>query len=141
MPADLRNRITLFSADRYSGELSVQDNILFGKLAYGQAKAEERIGKLIRSTIEQVGIYHDVMRLGLSYDVGIGGASIPVDQRQKIALARALIKETDILVVNDAISVLDNESQSRIIDKVQQRCKGRGLIWVCLLYTSPSPRD
>ena len=130
MPADLRNRITLFSADRYSGELSVQDNILFGKLAYGQAKAEERIGELIRSTIEQVGIYHDVMRLGLSYDVGIGGASIPVDQRQKIALARALIKDTDILVVNDAISVLDNESQSRIIDKVQQRCRERGLIWV-----------
>ena len=70
------------------------------------------------------------MRLGLSYDVGIGGASIPVDQRQKIALARALIKDTDILVVNDAISVLDNESQSRIIDKVQQRCRERGLIWV-----------
>ena len=129
MPAELRDLITLFTADRYNRESSVQDNILFGKLAFGQAKAEERIGDLARSVISRVGIYQDVMRLGLSYDVGIGGVSIPPDQRQKIALARALIKETDILVVNDAIGVLEVDAQQRIIANVQRVRSGRGLIW------------
>ncbi len=130
MPAELTALITLFNSDVYSGESSVQDNILFGKLAYGQARAEIRIGELIRSVIDQLGIYRDIMRLGLSYDVGIGGAAIPVDQRQKIALARALLKETDLLIVNDAISVLDTDTELKIIAGVQQLRRNRGLIWV-----------
>jgi len=130
MPADLRALITPFNVDSYSGESTVQDNILFGKLVYGQANAEERVGELIRSVIEQGGIYHDVMRLGLSYDVGKGGANISADQRQKIALVRALIKVTDMLVVNDAIGALDIDAQRRILANVQRLCSGRGLVWV-----------
>ena len=130
MPAKLRDSIIPFSVDHYNTESSVQDNILFGKLAFGQARAEERIGSLIRSVIEDMGFYHDVMQLGLSFDVGIGGANIASDQRQKIGLARALIKVTDILVVNDAVGQLDKESQRRIIDNVQQLRGERGIIWV-----------
>jgi len=130
MPADLRALIASFNVDNYSGESTVQDNILFGKLVYGQAGAEERIRELMRSVIEQVGIYHEVMRLGLSYDVGNGGANISSDQRQKIALVRALIKVTDILVVNDAIGALDVDAQRRILANVQRLCSGRGLVWV-----------
>ena len=130
MPVDLRDLISSFNVDNYSGESTVQDNILFGKLVYGQAKAEERIRELIRRIIEQGDIYHDVMRLGLSYDVGNGGANISADQRQKIALVRALIKVTDILVVNDAIGALDIDAQRRIIADVQRLCGDRGLVWV-----------
>ncbi|OED38040.1 hypothetical protein AB833_21280 [Chromatiales bacterium (ex Bugula neritina AB1)] len=130
MPEELSALVTLFSADQYSHGASVQDNILFGKLAYGQAKAEARVGELIRTVIEKAGIYPDVMRLGLSYDVGIGGANISIDQRQKIALVRILLKETDMLVINDAISVLDGDTSKRIIDNVQRLRGDRGLIWV-----------
>ena len=130
MPAELSDLITLFNVDHYSSESSVQDNILFGKLVFDKAKAEERIGGLIRSVIEEVGIYRDVMRLGLSHNVGIGGANIASDQRQKIALMRAVIKVTDILVINDALSVLDKDAQRRIIANIQSLRRDRGLYWV-----------
>ena len=130
MPDDLRALIASFNVDYYSDESTVQDNILFGKLVYGQAKAEERIRELIRSVIEQMGIYNDVMRLGLSYDVGNAGTNISTDQKQKLALARALIKVTDILILNDVIGVLDIDAQSRIIANVQRICSDRSLVWV-----------
>ncbi len=130
MPNDLRGLVSSFNVDQISNESTVQDNILFGKLVYGQAKAEERIGELVRSVIEQVGIHRDVMRMGLIYDVGKGGSNLSTDQKQKIALARALIKVTDILVVNDAVGVLDADAQKRIIAEVQRLRSDRGLIWV-----------
>ena len=50
-------------------------------------------------------------------------------QRQKLAICRALIKRPDLLIVNEAAGVLDTSSQQRLLARVLEACKGRGVIW------------
>ena len=51
-------------------------------------------------------------------------------QRQKLALARALLRQSDILIVNEALSAIDPASQAQIRDNIRSDYRGRGLIWV-----------
>jgi ABC-type taurine transport system ATPase subunit len=47
-----------------------------------------------------------VLEVGLDFEVGVGGARLSQAQRQKLGLARALVKRPDMLVVNDATAAL-----------------------------------
>jgi putative ABC transport system ATP-binding protein len=71
-----------------------------------------------------------VIEVGLDYQVGIGGNRLSAGQRQKIGLGRALLKRPDILIVNDALAVLDGGSQARLLRQVLERRQGRGVIWM-----------
>jgi putative ABC transport system ATP-binding protein len=107
----------------------LQDNILFGRLAYGQARAAETVGAAMTEVLDSLGLRQTVMICGLGYEVGIGGKRLSAAQRQKIGLARAMLKRPDILVVNDALAVMDAATQARLLDAVLEHCKGRGVIW------------
>src|SRR5213075_1045626 len=87
---------------------TIQDNILFGKVAYGQAKASARVGQLIAEVLEELGLRPVVMEVGLEYSVGVGGGRLTGAQRQKLAIARNLVKRPDLLIVNDATGALDS---------------------------------
>ncbi len=121
--------IAFYRPDAYNATASLQDNILFGRLAYGQAKAEETVGRAVTEVLDQLGLRTTVIEVGLDYQVGIGGNRLSAAQRQKIGLGRALLKRPDILIVNDALAVLDGGSQARLLHRVLERRKGRGVIW------------
>jgi len=121
--------IAFYRPDAYNATASLQDNILFGRLAYGQAKAEETVGRAVTEVLDQLGLRTTVIEVGLDYEVGIGGNRLSAAQRQKIGLGRALLKRPDILIVNDALAVLDSGSQARLLRRVLERRKGRGVIW------------
>ena len=121
--------IALYRPDAYNATASLQDNILFGRLAYGQARAEEIVGRAVTEVLDQLGLRATVIEVGLDYEVGIGGNRLSAAQRQKIGLGRALLKRPDILIVNDALAVLDGGSQARLLRRVLERRKGRGVIW------------
>src|SRR3546814_7961821 len=46
-----------------------------------------------------------------------------------LALARALLKRPDLLVANEAISVLDGAGQNRLVERILDRRRGQGVIW------------
>ncbi len=119
-----------FNAEEFNSALSIQDNILFGKLAYGQAHGAARVGQLISETVTELDLRRDVIRAGLDYQAGIGGARLSQTQRQKIGLARCLIKNPDLLVVNETTDALDPSAQSRIVENVLQYMDGHGVLWV-----------
>jgi putative ABC transport system ATP-binding protein len=121
--------IAFYRPDAYNATASLQDNILFGRLAYGQAKAEETVGRAVTEVLDQLGLRATVIEVGLDYEVGIGGNRLSAAQRQKIGLGRALLKRPDILIVNDALAVLDGGSQARLLRSVLERRKGCGVIW------------
>jgi putative ABC transport system ATP-binding protein len=122
--------VALYRPDTYNATASLQDNILFGRLAYGQAKAEEIVGRAVTEVLDQLGLRATVIEVGLDYQVGIGGNRLSAGQRQKIGLGRALLKRPDILIVNDALAVLDGGSQARLLRQVLERRQGRGVIWM-----------
>ncbi|MFQ5775448.1 MAG: ATP-binding cassette domain-containing protein [Kiloniellaceae bacterium] len=122
--------VAFYRPDAYNAAASLQDNILFGRIAYGQAKAEEIVGQAMTDCLDTLGLRKTVVEAGLGYQVGIGGKRLSASQRQKIGLARALLKRPDLLIVNEALAVMDTSSQARVLDRVLEHRRGRGVIWV-----------
>jgi len=122
--------IEFFDETRYNQHISVQDNILFGKLAYGQANAQAKINDLISHIIEKLDLRNDIIDAGLDYEVGVGGARLSATQRQKLGLARCLIKQPDLLIVNEATSGLDTPAERRLIKRIRERMPSQGIFWV-----------
>ena len=77
-----------------------------------------------------LGLRDAIVEAGLDYEVGVGGGRLSAAQRQKITLARALLRHPDLTIVNEALVALDAASQSRLLRVVKKMCQGRGLIWV-----------
>jgi energy-coupling factor transporter ATP-binding protein EcfA2 len=129
LPDNLRDKVAFFDPDRYNAAANLQDNILFGKVAYGQAQAQERVGALIREVVDELGLYDTVVRVGLNYQVGIAGSRLAPAQRQKLAIARAIIKRPDLLILSEATATLDSASQAKIMENILAEFSDSGLIW------------
>jgi putative ABC transport system ATP-binding protein len=130
LPAQLKRAVEFFDAARYNSAATLQDNILFGKIVTGQAEASTRITALVRELLDELGLRPLVVTIGLDYHVGVGGARLPIADRQKIALVRALLKRPALLVVDQAVAPLDPTSQQRVLDGILAERKGHGLVWV-----------
>jgi putative ABC transport system ATP-binding protein len=121
--------VAFYRADTYNPAANLQDNILFGRIAYGRAQAEEIIGDAMTQRLDDLGLRHVVIEVGLDYEVGVGGKRLSSVQRQKLGLARALLKQPDVLIVNEAVAVMDGATQSRLLESVLKARAGRGVIW------------
>ena len=126
---DWPGAVEFYRADAYNAAASLQDNILFGRLAFGQAGAEQIIGDTLAEVLDDLDLRETVILVGLDYNVGIGGGRLNAVQRQKLAMARALLKRPDVLVVNEAMSVLDGGSQNRLVERILDLRGGKGVIW------------
>ncbi len=129
LPEDLRQSVAFFDPDSYNTGASIQDNILFGKVAYGQAQAVDRIGDLIGQVLTELELRGQVIAVGLQAEVGVGGSRLSLAQRQKLAMARALLKRPDILILHDTASPLDPSEQVVVLDAFLAAFEGKTLIW------------
>jgi putative ABC transport system ATP-binding protein len=130
LPRELSRAVEFFDPQRYNRAATLQDNILFGKIVTGQAGAVERITTLVRELLDELGLRPMVVRNGLDYHVGVGGARLSVADRQKVALVRALLKRPALLVLDHAAATLDPASQARMVDSVLAERKGQAVVWV-----------
>jgi putative ABC transport system ATP-binding protein len=110
----LRGAVEFYDFQRYNSAATLQDNILFGRLVYGQAQGEQRIGTLISDVLNELGLHNSVIEVGLEYNVGVGGKRLTATQRQKLGIARALIKRPQLMIVNEAVASFDGRTQDRI---------------------------
>ncbi|HTZ76324.1 MAG TPA: ABC transporter transmembrane domain-containing protein [Stellaceae bacterium] len=130
LPPALQGSIAFFGEDRYNAAASLLDNILFGKIAYGEADAETRLTAAVSEVIDTLGLRRTVIEAGLDFPVGPGGSRLSPGQRAKVAIARAVLKRPDVLVLNEATTALDGAAQAKLIQGLKQEFEGRGLIWV-----------
>ncbi|MGF1626012.1 MAG: ABC transporter transmembrane domain-containing protein [Alphaproteobacteria bacterium] len=130
LPERLQGRVEFYDPERFASAATIQDNILFGKVAYDQPDAVRRVAALIGEVLGARGLRSSVMEVGLAQQVGVAGSRLSGVQRQKLAVARALVKRPDLLVLNQATSGLDGASQSRLLEAILEDRAGRGLIWV-----------
>jgi ABC-type multidrug transport system fused ATPase/permease subunit len=122
--------VALFDRAAYNATVSIQDNILFGRLRYGRPRSAPKIGALIREVIDKLEVRRGIMEVGLDFAVGVSGSRLTPSQRQKLAIARAVLKRPDILILDQATSMLDGQSQTRILDRLREELRERTLIWL-----------
>ncbi len=129
LPQNERSKIAFYDAGEYNEAASVEDNILFGRIVYGAPDAQGRIQQILQGVIAELGLEDDIARIGLGFHVGAAGKRLTPSQRQRLALARALLKNPDMLVVNGALAVLDPQAQNDILSRVVAARAGKGLVW------------
>ena len=130
LPAKMRGAIEFFDPGKFIGAASLQDNILFGKIVTGQAEGGARIGRLMRQILDELDLRPLVVKIGLGFQVGTGGARLPAADRQKIAVGRAILKRPAVMVLDQAAAVLDPASQNRLLASVLESRRQRGVYWV-----------
>ena len=121
---DLRSRIALVTQSTELFNRSVIDNIRYGNLSATEeeireaavlAHADEFITKQLRN--------------GYQTQVGTGGQFLSGGQRQRISLARALLRKPEILILDEATSQIDMNSELLIRDSLAQ-LKGKQTILI-----------
>ena len=130
LPDQVKGQIEFFDPERYNAAASLQDNILVGKIAYGEADAPVRVPAVLSEVLEELGLRPAIVDAGLEYQVGSGGSRLSLAQRQRAAMARALLKRPDLLILNEATNALDGPAQAKASEGLRREMSGRGLIWV-----------
>jgi len=130
LPEDARGQIAFFDPAEYNAAASLQDNILFGKVAYGESDALVRVPSVLGEVLDELSLRPAVIDVGLDYNVGTAGSRLSLGQRQRAAIARAVLKRPDLMILNEATAALDGQAQTRVMDGLRAEFAGRCLVWV-----------
>jgi putative ABC transport system ATP-binding protein len=123
------NHIIFFDINEYNSAVSIQDNIVFGRITYNLARAQRSINELIDKAVHKSQFRSEIIWSGLDFIAGSGGTRLSLIQRQKIMVARCLFKDPAVLIINDTLSALNPASQARILDNIIKFRAGKNLIW------------
>ncbi len=121
---------TEFNTYCYSGYLynhNIRTNILMGSVK----KTFEDIlqhKELAWDTFKRNGLLEEIIDLGLDFIVGSQGSHLSGGQKQKIAIARALLTDTPLLIMDEATASLDNISQSMFQEYISTSLRGKTII-------------
>ena len=118
LPADMSDAVEQYSPGLYIASAGLLDNMLFGRISHRFRDGADRVSETVSTLLRSLGLYDAVLSLGLDYQVGTGGKRLTMAQRQKLNLARALIRTSDYYVFNRPLSALDKRAQDSIVTNV-----------------------
>ncbi|NSW90866.1 MAG: ABC transporter ATP-binding protein [Firmicutes bacterium] len=117
--SSLRSRVSVVLQDSFIFSGSIKENILYGKLD----ATEEEIIEVASAT--KVLNFVEKFKEGFDTDVEERGAKLSSGQRQLLAFARALIANPRILILDEATSSVDTETERHIQEALKTLFKGR----------------
>ncbi len=118
---------TPFCPGLYLTTHTLLDNILFGTVKSGE-QLSDKLRKLAYSVFSREGLIDEILDIGLDFDVGSKGDRLSGGQQQKLAIARSFLRDTGILIMDEATASLDNASQARIQSMLDNNFRGRKTI-------------
>ncbi len=115
----LRRQIALVPQDIFLFGGTIRENICYGRPGAGEEELLEAARKA--NALEFIERFPD----GLDTLVGERGTQLSGGQRQRVAIARAVLKDPRILILDEATSSLDSESEALVQDALEKLMKGR----------------
>lgn len=119
---ELRDLIGYVPQENFLFSKTVRENILFGK--------ENATDEELQAAIENSALINDLNNMsdGLETKVGEKGVALSGGQKQRISIARSLIKNPEILILDDALSAVDANTEAHIIDALKRTRKDKTTI-------------
>jgi ATP-binding cassette subfamily B protein len=120
----LRGAIGLVSQDVYLFEGSIRENLAYGNPAASDAEITDA------AKTAEAWSFIEALPEGLDTPVGERGVRLSGGQRQRLSLARALLKNPPILVLDEATSAVDNETEAAIQRSLKRIGHNRTVIMI-----------
>ena len=98
--------------------------------AFSQAGAEQKARALLVDLLDEFDLRDEILLLVDDIQTGPGGSLLPILVRERVALARALVKRPDILICNQALASLPAEERGNIVPKLRELLPSTTLIWM-----------
>ena len=117
-----RSRLAVVSQTPFLFSDTVGNNIALGRPQATQAEIEH-VARL-------ASVHEDILRLPQGYDTEVGerGVMLSGGQKQRISIARALLLNAEILILDDALSAVDGRTEHQILHNLRQWGEGRTVI-------------
>lgn len=117
-----RSRLAVVSQTPFLFSDTVASNIALGN----PSATQEEIEHAARLAC----VHEDILRLPRGYDTEVGerGVMLSGGQKQRISIARALLLEAEILILDDALSAVDGRTEHQILHNLRQWGEGRTVI-------------
>ncbi len=122
--ATLRRNIGFVPQETFLFSDTIRENIAFG---------EENVAfEKIQFAAEAANIAHDIESFPESYGTTVGerGITLSGGQKQRTAIARALLRNPRILVLDDALSSVDTQTEDKILNHLREVMQGRTTIFI-----------
>ncbi|MBR7008816.1 MAG: ABC transporter ATP-binding protein [Ruminococcus sp.] len=119
---DYNDRIAFVSQDNFLFDMTVRENIRLGRQSATDAEVEQ--------AAKLCGCHDFIMSLENGYDtvVGTGGGHLSGGEKQRISIARAMLKNADVIILDEATAYTDPENEALIQRSVAKLVKGKTLI-------------
>ena len=100
--------------DHFLFSMTVRDNIRFGR-----PKATQ---ELVENIAKQAAVHDDILGFSEGYDTMVGerGVSLSGGQKQRLSIARALLTEPELLILDDALSAVDAKTEEIILSNLRE---------------------
>lgn len=121
-PEKLMKNISMVFQDVYLFQDTVANNIRYGK--------EDATQEEIEAAAKLANCYDFIMQLPKGFDtmIGEGGSSLSGGEKQRISIARAMLKGAPVVLLDEATSSLDPENEAQIQQAISRLVQGRTVI-------------
>jgi len=117
----IRDNIAYVPQDTFLFSMPIKDNIMFSNTK--SSKNYEKYTKIAN-------VHEDIKTLDKGYDTQVGerGVSLSGGQRQRVTIARALAKDSKMIILDDCLSAVDTETEEKIIKNLREEIKNRTIL-------------
>ena len=121
---NLMNSISMVFQDVYLFEDTIENNIKFGKQ---NASHEEVVQAAKKARCHE---FIEALPEGYNTIIGEGGASLSGGEKQRISIARAMLKDADIIIFDEATANIDPENEDKLKEAIESLTKNKTVIMI-----------